>query len=483
MTTDKPLKLATRVFYNTAIQIGGKIISILIGLLSVALITRYLGLAGFGSYATIIAFVSFFAALADFGMTLVTSQMISRPQADEPRILNGLFGLRLVSIVGILALAPIIGSFFPYNPAIKIGILISTLSYIFPALNQIIIGLLQKHLRLDRAAIAEVFGRFLLITGIFWVIKTDAGLNGLLWIHVLSAAGSFLLAYFLASSIHWLKPHFDFAFWRQVLLRSWPLALTTLLNLIYLKSDTIALSLSRPSAEVGLYAAADRAVEVLSTLPFLFAGIILPILTRSWAENKNDYFKKVLQKSLDLMSIIAIPLIVGTFILGDSVMVLLAGEEFIASGLILKILILAVAGVFIGCIFSHAILAIDKQKKIISAYAFIALSSLILYVLLIPRWSYLAAALITVYSEWALAYLAIRLVKKHTDFQINFRALKKSLLAALIMGLAILILPKHLSWHWLSLLVIIIGASLIYFISLYLLKGLTKADLRILKRH
>lgn len=482
MLTDKPAKLATKVVYNTAIQIGGKIISTVIGLISVALITRYLGLEGFGNYTTIIAFVSFFATLADLGMTLVTSQMISRPGADEPRILNGLFGLRLVSIIGILALAPIIGSFFPYSPAIKMGILISTLSYIFPALNQIIIGLLQKHLRLGQAAVAEVFGRIILIIGIILVSYKDGGLNGLLWVHVLSAAGSFFLAYFLASSIHLLKPHFDFIFWRQVLSRSWPLAVTTLLNLIYLKSDTIVLSLTRPAEDVGLYGAADRAVEVLTTLPFLFAGIILPILTRAWGERKMDYFRKVLQKSLDLMSMLALPLVIGTFILGDPVMTLLAGSEFAASGLILKILILAVAGIFIGCIFSHAILAVDQQKKIIGAYLFIALSSLLLYVLLIPRWSYLAAALITLYSEWGIAYFAIRLVKKHTDFKIHFKVTFKSLLAALIMGLFIVALPESWAWNWLGLLALIISASLIYFISLYLLKGITKTDLQILKR-
>lgn len=182
------------------------------------------------------------------------------------------------------------------------------------------------------------------------------------------------------------------------------------------------------------------------------------------------------------MSILAIPLVIGTFILGNPVMTLLAGAEFTASGSILKILILAVAGIFIGCIFSHAILAIDQQKKIIGAYLFIALSSLLLYVLLIPRWSYWAAALITLYSEWGIAYLAIRLAKKHTGFKMNFKVAGKSLLAALIMGFFILVLPESWSGNWLGLLTIIIGAALVYFISLYLFKGITKDDLKILKR-
>ncbi len=483
MTADKPIKLATRVAYNTIIQILGKIISIVIGLLSVALMTRYLGQAGFGDYTTIITFVSFFAIIADLGMTLVTSQMISRPGADEKKIINGLFGLRLVSILVILGLAPLVAYFMPYGSAIKLGILIAGLSFIFPALNQIIIGLLQKHLRMDQAMIAETAGRILLISGVWLAIKTNTGLNGILWASVISAAGHFLVAYLLAGHFYWLRPDFDFKFWRSVLAHSWPLALTTILNLLYLKTDTLILSLARPANEVGLYGAAYRAIDVVTTLPFLFAGIILPILTRSWAEQKNDYFKLVLQKSLDLVSLIALPLIAGVLVLGRPVMALLAGPDFIESGSILKILIFAVGGIFIGCMFSHAVIAIDRQKEMIAPYIFVGISSLVLYGFTIPRWSYFGAATITVYSELMIAYLAARLIKKYTKFTINLQVFKKSLLASFLMAMAILIIPKELYSQWWKLLLVVGGGASFYLAALYALKGITKEDLKMFKRN
>lgn len=482
MSADKPAKLATRVAYNTIIQIVGKIISTIIGLLSVALMTRYLGQAGFGDYTTVITFVSFFAIIADLGMTLVTSQMISRPGADERKIINGLFGLRLVSILVILGLAPIVAYFMPYSAAVKLGILIAGLSFIFPALNQIIIGLLQKHLRMDQAMIAETVGRILLITGVWLAIKSNTGLNGVLWASVISAAGHFLVAYFLAGHFYWLRPDFDLKFWRHVLRHSWPLALTTILNLLYLKTDTLILSLVRPANEVGLYGAAYRAIDVVTTLPFLFAGIILPILTRSWAEKKKDYFKVVLQKSLDLIGLLALPLVLGTLALGQPVMALLAGPEFIESGNILKILIFAVGGIFIGCMFAHAVIAIDRQKEMIAPYIFVGISSLVLYGITIPRWSYLGAAIITVYSELMIAYLAARLIKKHTGFTISLRVLKKSLFASIIMALVIFILPSSFYNKWWNLLLVVSGSGLFYGFILFLFKGITKEDLRMFKR-
>ena len=109
------MNLTRKVAHNTFIQIVGKIISTFLGLLAIALITRYLGRDGFGEYTTVITFLTFFAVAADFGLTLVTVQMISGHDAEENKILNNLFGLRLVSALLFLLLAPLTISFFPYG--------------------------------------------------------------------------------------------------------------------------------------------------------------------------------------------------------------------------------------------------------------------------------------------------------------------------------------------------------------------------------
>ena len=107
------MHLATKVFYNTVVQIISKIIATILGLVAIAVITRYLGKFGFGQYTTIITFLSFFGIIADLGLTLVTTQMISQSGVDEnlrpgktSKILNNLFSLRLVSASLFLELAP-----------------------------------------------------------------------------------------------------------------------------------------------------------------------------------------------------------------------------------------------------------------------------------------------------------------------------------------------------------------------------------------
>ena len=172
------MKLSSKIAYNTIVQFAGKAISTVLGLVSLAMMTRYLGQAGFGSYTTITNYVSFFAIIADLGLTLVTVQMISRPGVDEKKALNNLFGLRLASIILFLGLAPVIAIFLPYTPYVKIGVMIAALSFLFPALNQILIGLFQKRLRMDKSVIAETLSRVIMIVGIYLAIIFDRGLNG-----------------------------------------------------------------------------------------------------------------------------------------------------------------------------------------------------------------------------------------------------------------------------------------------------------------
>src|SRR3989344_4741679 len=80
-----------KIFYNTLLQSVGKAISVAIGLITIAFLTRFLGDEGFGEYTTVISFMGFFGILADLGLYLVTTKEISKEGADEAKILGNVF--------------------------------------------------------------------------------------------------------------------------------------------------------------------------------------------------------------------------------------------------------------------------------------------------------------------------------------------------------------------------------------------------------
>ncbi|MDD4901938.1 MAG: flippase [Patescibacteria group bacterium] len=474
------MQLGTKVAYNTIIQVASKVVTTALGLLAVAIMTRYLGTAGFGEYTTIITFLALFGVLADLGLTLVTVQMISQAGVDEKKILDNLFSLRLLTAIVFLGAAPIAAWFFPYNHDIKIGIIITVFSFFFIALNQIFTAIFQKYLRMDKVSLAETASRLVLLGGTIAAVRFDFGLSGVLVSIVAGSFVQFILLYLFSRKFARLGFAFDLSLWREVAQKSWPLAVTIFFNLIYLKTDTLILSLMKSQSDVGIYGAAYKVIDILTTIPFIFAGVVLPILAADWSQRAEERFRKILQKSFDLMVILAVPLVVGTQILAQPVMVLVAGQDFAAAGTVLKILIFAAGFVFTSSFLAHVMIALNKQQKIIPAYIFTAVTSVIGYLIFIPRFSYFGAAAITVYSEAVITLFMIWYAFRYAKFFPRLKILGKSVLAALVMGAALAIPPAGFYQHGWCLLSAIGAAVAIYFVALYLVRGIGQKDLALL---
>jgi O-antigen/teichoic acid export membrane protein len=209
----------------------------------------------------------------------------------------------------------------------------------------------------------------------------------------------------------------------------------------------------------------------------MFAGLILPIHTVAWLENNPAYFKNILQKSFDVMAILAVPLVIGAGFLAPPVMLFVAGHNFVESGLILQWLIFAVAAIFLGAMFSHAVIALDKQKKMIGFYIFTSVSSLIAYLIFIPRFSYFGAAGVTIYSEVLIAIFSAYCVYKYSRFRPGLITFFKSLLAGALMGALLYFFAPIFENTLVGLILTIIIASLFYFFCLYFLGGIKPEDL------
>ena len=121
--------------------------------------------------------------------------MLSQPGAEEKTLINNLFSLRLISAIIFLGLAPLSVLFFPYTAIIKAGVAITSLSFFFVALNQILVGFFQKNLTMTVVAGAEVVSRVALFLGIILTAVFNLGLISILAVTVLSSLVSFIIHY------------------------------------------------------------------------------------------------------------------------------------------------------------------------------------------------------------------------------------------------------------------------------------------------
>lgn len=466
------MSTARKIAYNTGIQAVGKAGSIVLGLITIGFITRSIGAAGFGAFTTATAFLQFFGIAVDLGVTITLASLFGNPATDRKKLLGTALGFRLASGIIFFGAAPLAALFFPYSGDIKLGIAIAAPAFFANAFTQMLSALFQANLRMDKVAIAELAGRAALLAGVVISNSLNGGLAGIFIALVAGNAINALLALLFANSFTPVSFSFNRQEWAELLRRSWPVAISIALNLIYLRADVLVLSLSRTVEEVGLYGAAYRVVDVLTYFPVLFMGLVLPLLSGAWAIGDKERFSRLYQKSFYALALLALPLVSGTLALGDKLMSLLAGQEFTSSGGILRVLIFAVFFLFIGTLPLHTIVAIEKQKRILWAFAGSAALSLGLYALLIPRYGVFAAAGITLFSETFITVAAGALVKKETGVGFGITAVWRAALSAAIMGVAGFFMRE------MHAIIAVLLSAIIYFALLLITGAVTPATLR-----
>lgn len=466
------LNLTQKIAYNAFFSAGARVIETALALVIIGLTTRYLGVGGFGDYIIVIAFVYIFSVIADFGLYSIVVREISREGADEKKIINNAFTLRLTAGFFILGAAYFVSLLFPYSDNVKYGIAIAAFGFWMLSNIQVLMGLFQKHLAMDKVALAEIAGRAVQLLFIWYFITYDFGFLYIVAAIFFGAVVNFILILYFASKHVKMKLAFDFVFWKKLLIQAYPLAVAAILVLIYFKLDTIFLSVMKTNEAVGVYGISYKILENLIFFPAMIVGLTMPIMSRYIFEDRNK-FKSVAQRTLNLLIVAVIPVVAGVIMISDKIIELIAGEGFADSPMVLNILIIALGFIFLGALFSNIIIAANQQKRLAQIYFVGMIFNVITNLIFIPKYSYFGAAATTVATELLVTSLMIYVIYKTINFIPSFfKILFKALLASFLMVL-VLYYFSFLNIFFLVLIGVAVYLPVIYFIG-----GISKEEIK-----
>lgn len=289
---------------------------------------------------------------------------------------------------------------------------------------------------------------------------------------VLASVAYMLVMWIAASRQTSTRLAYDKAIWLAITKKMWPIAISIMFNVIYLKGDVILLSVFRDQTDVGIYGAAYRVLDVLGQTAMMLMGVLMPLMAYAWSRNLKEEFAQRFQQSFDIMMMFGLPMTTGAALLATPIMRLVAGEQFVSSGPILVILMLGVFAVYIAAAFGHTAVAMDKQRKTIWVYATTAVITLVGYLIFIPSHGMYGAAWMTAFSEFYTALALFFVIRHYSKVMLSGKALMKILFACAVMALVILSLP---GWH--VVLVSAVGA-LVYGVTLLAIGGISKETIR-----
>lgn len=432
-------KIAYIVVLNSFLKVFS---TVALSLLSIRLITGYLGQDGFGKYATVLAFFAFFSALADLGLSSVTAREISREGADEGKILGNVIALRLISSAALVILSPLVILFFGYSEDVEIGILIAAVAILFSTLSLVLNGIFQKHLAMDRVAMTEFLGKLLQVGAVILIVREDWGFLAIAATLLVSLSFNALVALLLSRRYSSFRLRFDFPYWKEFLRESWPMGMTAIITFAYFKMDTILLSVLQSSAHVGIYNVAYKIMENLIFFPAMLAGLILPLLSRFIFTDRKQ-FEEIANKTFKVFLIIIIPLAVGTWFLAGDIIRIVSGSGFQESAPVLRILIFALGCIFFGHYFNMLLIVGNAQKKLMQTLIIAAAFNILLNTFLITRYSYMGAASASLATEMLVVLLTGFLTHKYVRFIPAFENIGKILLSGAVMALALFFLEPY----------------------------------------
>lgn len=426
---------------NYAFQMVGRALTMVFGLATVGVLTRALSTAEFGDYTTGLTFLQFFGVIVDFGLTLTLIVMVSEKGADQKRIVGNLFSMRMISGAVVFGLAPVAVLAFPYSSSVRDVVLLGSLGYLFMSGATLLVGVFQRHAAMWRSALAETLNRAVLFGMVAAIASLGLGLQSVIAATVVANLLWLVTTVWLARPFVPVGLRFDADVWKEAIRRSWPIALSIAFNLIYLKGDILFLSLYRGSEDVAIYGVAYKVLDVLTALPVMFMGLMLPVLVADWSEGRREAFRGHMARAFDIFAIVTIPIAVGAQAVGTELVELIAGEKYAASGPLLQLLILALVAVFFSSLYGHAVVAVNKQRGMIWGYAAAAVVATVGYLVLIPRYGAWGAASVTLVSEILIAVITYLVVSRASGAYPTFTVTVKALACAALMYGVLAALP------------------------------------------
>ena len=401
---------------------------------------RFLGDENYGKFSFALAFVFFLDPILDPGLSQILLREIAKKKELAQKYLSNAIGYLLrASLLSYICLA-LIALGISRDKTSLYAILILAGSEILKNAKALFCSAFEAFEYFNLKAFSCFLERALLFATGASVLVYGGNLIHLCFVFLfVRVVDLFILAFLIERHISKIQINFDFRFFKVLFVQAFPVGLFALIFIFYSYIDTVMISLIRGDIETGLYNAAFRIYEGLLIIPMTIGIALMPRLSHSFEHDKNYYFDIVI-KGLKYIIITSVSVLVSGFILGEQLVLVLFGNEYVNSLPALRILISGILFVFTFSYMQMVLITMNKQKVTL----YISLIGLAINVginlTLIPTFGYIGAAAATVVSEFVMCLLLVAFVTKQ-----NF---KIPMLSLFIKPILVISLPVCLfSWY------------------------------------
>lgn len=343
----------------------------------------------------------------------------------------------------------------------------------FSALGSITTAYFMATYQAKTYAILNMFTAFGQLFFILVLLNFGFGLVGVISGALLALFLSCIIALFIIirqvgfglPRFHLLRPNLKFSI---------PLTPNSIISWVSESSDRYLVALFLGLSAAGVYSAAYGIAALTFILVNPIQIVLIPTLSRLFDHDDISGVQEYLSRSLRYYFIIAIPATVGLTVLAEPILVALTTPEFASGSSVIPLV--AMAGLLFG-VFQLTITVVILVKKThlgLIAFGVPALANVALTAVLIPPIGLVGAALATTISYAMMLMIGFYFSTRYITFSTNPSFIGKSVAAALIMAVALLVIDPIGMFQ----IVLCVGVgALVYFVTLLIVRGIQPEEL------
>jgi O-antigen/teichoic acid export membrane protein len=473
--------LIKRVVKNSMTPMATSFLNKLIDTAFAMLMLRILGPEGAGKYGFAIVVYAFLEIITNFGLNTLLTREVSKDRGQANRYLSNTAILRLIILVTVTPLLLVFLAAWRHLFALPddttITILLLSLSLIPGSISAALTSVFLAYEKMEYpAAITTVTTIIRVSLGVV-VLLMGLGIIGLATVSIVTNVVTVLILLFVVMRLI-LRPRleFDARFNREMVGTSYPLMLNHLLATLFWRVDVTLLQPMKGDTVVGWYTTAYRFLDALNIIPSTFTAAIFPVMSR-YATEARDSLVRTYMTSLKVLIIVSLPIALLTTFYAEGIILIVGGRAYLPHAAIaLRLLIWSIPFGFINSVTQYVLIAIDKQRFLTGAFVVGASFNLVANLLLIPAYSYQAAAVTTILSEIVLLLPFYYGVRKHLSVVPWFGLLWRPVLSSLLSGAVLWVLRD------VTFLVLLPLALVVYVGGLLVTGTFTPDDIALFKR-
>jgi PST family polysaccharide transporter len=414
-----------RVISNTGWLMADKVLRMGVGLFVSVWVARYLGPQQFGLLSYAAALAALFGVLAGLGLDgIVVRDLVQNP-GDRDRLLGTAFMLKLVAGIGAFLLSLAAATLLRPDDALTLWLVgIIAAGSIFQAFDAIDFWF-QSRVESRYVVYARNAAFLTAAVAKVCLILAEAPLIAFAAValaEIALGAGGLVMAYRWQRLPLWSwRPTVRRAI--QLIRESWPLVLSGLAIVVYMKIDQVMLGEMLGDKAVGLYAAATRVSEIWYFIPTAIISSVSPAIIQAKVNNPRLYEERI-ARLLRLMVLLALSIAVPVTFLADRLIETVFGSDFAGAGDVLAIHMWSAVFVFVGVaqgpwVLNEGLTRFQMRRTVLGVLINVGLN-----LVFIPAYGIVGAAIATLISQLVVVFISNLLSSKTRPmFFMTLRAL------------------------------------------------------------